>query len=328
VDGIFTSYRQDSLIYDYAVAYRGISPYVQVETSPAERLRVTGGVRYDYSGYAYDTDLAPLATGRWRRPADTTVTYTHVSPKLGATYEFAPAFNVFVSYRHGFRAPSQGQLFRQGSSLNTVGLQAVKAENYEVGVRGRVGGRLDYDLALYSLIKTDDVLTYTLLDGSREVQNAGRTSHRGVEISVGVQAARAVRLDLSYTYARHEYESWNPSSTVTLSGNEMANAPRHFGTGWLTVTPPGLGGAQAALEWSGIGGYWQDAENTHWYPGHDLFHARLTYPIGPHFTLLARVMNLTNRRYAETSGYTVARGQEYAPGMPRTLYAGGQYTLR
>lgn len=328
VAGVFTSYSQDSLIYDYAVAYRGISPYAQVETSPAARLRVTAGVRVDYSSYVYDTHLASIATGRWRRPADTTVNYSHVSPKIGATYELGPAVNLFVSYRHGFRAPSQGQLFRQGSSLNTVGLQPVKADNYEVGARGRVGRRFHYDLSLYSLIKNDDVLTYTLPDGSREVQNAGRTSHRGIEISAGLQAASAVRLDLAYSYARHEYESWDPSSTVTLSGNEMANAPRHLGSAWITVAPPRLGGAQASLEWARIGGYWQDADNTHWYPGHELWHARVTYPLGPHFTLTARVMNLANRRYAETSSYTVARGQEYAPGMPRTLYAGGQYTFR
>jgi outer membrane receptor protein involved in Fe transport len=325
---VFTSYQRDSLIYDYDVTYHGVSPYVQIETSPTARLRVTGGLRYDYSGYAYETHLAPQATGRWRRPADTSVTYSHVSPKIGVTYEFDPAVNVFVSYRHGFRAPSQGQLFRQGSSLNTVGLQPVKADNYEVGVRGRIGPRVDYDLSLYALLKRDDVLSYTLADGSREVQNAGRTSHRGVELSLGVQAVPALRLDVAYSYARHEYESWDPSATVTLSGNEMANAPRHLGTASLTLTPPQLDGAQASLEWSRVGGYWQDAENTHWYPGHDLFHVRATYPLGPNFVLMMRVMNLTDRRYAETSGYTTARGQEYAPGMPRTVYAGGQYTFR
>ncbi len=328
VNGVFTSYQRDSLIYDYAVEYRGLAPYVQLETSPTARFRITAGVRYDYAGYAYETHLAPRDSGRWRRPGDTTVTFAHVSPKIGATYEFHPAFNMFVSYRHGFRAPSQGQLFRQGSSLNTVGLQAVKAENYEVGVRGRVGARLDYDVAVYALVKTDDVLSYTRPDGSREVQNAGRTSHRGVEMSVGTQATTSLRLDLAYSYARHEYESWNPSAMVSLSGNEMATAPRHLGSAWVTIAPSALGGAQASLEWSRIGGYWQDAENTHWYPGHDLWHLRATYPVGPNLTLSARVMNLTNRRYAETSSYTAARGQEYAPGMPRTVYAGARYTLR
>ena len=140
---VFVSYRTGQKLYDYDVTYYGIAPYAQLETSPVAHLRVTGGLRYDRSGYSYDNKMSTLTTGRWRRPADMDVSYDHLSPKLGATYEFGPEVNVFAGYRHGFRAPSQGQLFRQGSSLNTVGLQAVKAENLEGGVRGNVGQRVN-----------------------------------------------------------------------------------------------------------------------------------------------------------------------------------------
>jgi outer membrane receptor protein involved in Fe transport len=108
----------------------------------------------------------------------------------------------------------------------------------------------------------------------------------------------------------------------------MANAPRHMGNGSLTVAPPSLAGAQLSVQWSLIGSYWQDPANTFKYGGHNLFHARASFPVAGHLTLSARVMNLTNKRYAETSGYTTARGQEFAPGMPRTVYAGVQYNLR
>ena len=338
VSGIFTNYRQDSLIYDYGVSYYGVSPYVQVETSPTDKLRITGGIRYDFSGYDYDNHLTARTTGRWRRPDDMKVSYGHVSPKIGATYEFDPAFNVFVSYRHGFRAPSQGQLFRQGSTLNTVGLQPVRANNYEFGVRGRLAGRVDYDLSLYSLVKNDDIISYTLSlaqsaarglpAGSTEVLNAGRTSHRGIEVSAGFNVVAPLRVDLAYSYAKHTYEAWASSSTVDFTGNEMANAPRHMGNGTLTFAPAQLAGAQVALQWSMIGPYWQDPGNSSKYDGHNLFHARATLPIAGHLTFSARLMNLTNKRYAETSSYTQARGQEFAPGMPRTLYAGVQYDFR
>ncbi len=36
----------------------------------------------------------------------------------------------------------------------------------------------------------------------------------------------------------------------------------------------------------------------------------------------ARVLNLTDARYAESTSYTLQRGREFAPGMPRTFYAG------
>ena len=85
--GIFQAYTTGDKQYDYDVTYRQASPYVHTEFSPVGRLRLDAGVRYDASGYVYDTKLDPIATGRWRRPADTTVNYTRLSPKFGATLD-------------------------------------------------------------------------------------------------------------------------------------------------------------------------------------------------------------------------------------------------
>lgn len=41
-----------------------------------------------------------------------------------------------------------------------------------------------------------------------------------------------------------------------------------------------------------------------------------------------RGITRTGQRYAETSQYTTARGEEYAPGLPRTWYGALQYDLR
>jgi hypothetical protein len=37
------------------------------------------------------------------------------------------------------------------------------------------------------------------------------------------------------------------------------------------------------------------------------------------------MMNATNARYAERATFTTARGEEFSPGLPRTLYLGVQY---
>ena len=102
---IYTAYTEGSPTYDYDVAFKGVSPYIHAEVSPLPRLRVTGGLRVDRFGYDYDDALGVLTTGRHRRPADERVTFSHVSPKLGATYVFGPAAAAFASYRHGFPGP-------------------------------------------------------------------------------------------------------------------------------------------------------------------------------------------------------------------------------
>ncbi len=328
VNNIFTSYTPGNQLYDYDVTFHGVSPYAQIQISPTSRWHFEAGARLDLTGYEYTTNLDPLATGRWRRPADTSVSYSHLSPKVGMTYEAATELNFFVSYRNGFRAPSQSQLFRQGSAVNTVGLKPVKVNSYEAGVRGRIADRVDYDVAAYDMIKNDDILSYTFPDGHTEAMNAGRTTHRGIETSLGVQPIPAVRLDLAYSYARHRFADWQTNVNVDLSGNEIPSAPRTIANAMLTVAPPEWRGSRLGIEVERLGSYWEDQADTHSYPGHTLVNLRASSPLVRGISISARLMNLTNERYSELTSYTVSQGEQFAPGQPRRLYLTAQYDFQ
>src|SRR5690606_30736870 len=231
------------------------------------------GLRFDALGYDYDNALGPLDTGRHRRPASTNVTYTHLSPKLGVTADVLPWLNAFAAYGHGFRAPSEGQLFRQGSAVNTVDLSPVKADNLELGVRARIAGRVDVEAAAYRMTKTDDVLSFTREDGSTETVNAGETLHRGSELAAGAPFG-PVRVDVAWSWMRHEYTDWQPRADVDYSGNEMEDAPEEIGNVNVRYAPEAFNGGSIGVEWQRIGRYWMDAANTHRYPGHDVVNLR------------------------------------------------------
>jgi iron complex outermembrane recepter protein len=322
---IFRSYTEGDPLYDYDVTFWAVSPYVQAEASPVDRVRVTAGLRFDVLGYDYDNTLGALATGQHRRPASTAVDYTHASPKLGVTVDIAPWLNTFAAYGHGFRAPSEGQLFRQGGAVNTIGLEPVKADNYEAGLRGRAFGLVDFEASAYHMTKTDDILSFTRADGSTETVNAGETLHRGIELAAGANAGDALRIDVAWSWMSHEYEAWQPRSDVDYSGNDMEDAPDQVGNIALRYTPAFLRGASVGLEWQRLGEYWMDPANTVRYPGHDLLNLRASVPVLDRVTLFGRVMNLMDDRYAESAGFTSARGEEYAPGMPRSVYIGVEY---
>lgn len=320
-DGIFTDYERGDVLYDYDVTFSALSPYVQLVSSPLSVLHLTAGLRFDRLAYDYDNPLGELQEGRHRRPASTSVSYTHLSPKVGATLELTPSLNVFAAYGHGFRAPSEGQIFRQGRATNTLALEPVKADNLEAGVRARVLG-VSLEAAVYRLVKSDDILSFTHPDGTTETVNAGETLHRGVELAASATLGQILDVSASYTRATHRYEEWLPSEGVDYSGNTMEDAPRTLASASLGIRPPFLAGGRIALEWSHVGAFWMDPANTHRYDGHDLLHVRAQQPLLDRLSVFARVHNVTNERYAETAAYTDARGQEYAPGMPRTLYLG------
>jgi iron complex outermembrane recepter protein len=322
---IFTDYMRGDVVYDYDVTFWSAAPYVQLEAAPVERLRLVGGLRFDAIGYDYDNPLGELQTGAHRRPASTAVSYNHLSPKLGAIFTVTDDVNAYANYNHGFRAPSEGQLFRQGRAASTLDLQPVKADNAEIGVRARLFDRISIDAAAYRMRKTDDLLGFTRPDGSTETVNAGETLHRGVEIGLAAALPQDLRVDVAYSHARHTYEEWTLREGTSYSGLEMEDAPRNTSSAALTWTPRARPGTSVGLEAQRIGSYWIDPENTHRYDGHTLVNLGGEVPVTGGVALFMRVRNVLDERYAESAQFTAARGEQLAPGMPRAFYFGVQY---
>jgi outer membrane cobalamin receptor len=323
--GVFDSYTDGEIHYDYDVTYRAVSPYAHLELSPVPRVRVELGLRSDFAGYDYENRLTPLDSGAHRRPASTSVNYSRVSPKVGATMELAREANLFASVRQGFRAPSQGQLFQQNSAANTIDLRPVKVMSYETGLRGQLGDRMVYQLAAYDMRIEDDIITFITPTNARVATNAGETRHRGIEGSIGAAVHSTLRLDASYSVARHTYEEWAPSSTVDFSGNRVEQAPRSLGSLLATYSPSLLRGGRLAAEWTHTGRYAMDPANTHEYGGHTIVSLHANYFVRPEIELFARVINLQDRAYAELASYDAFQREQFTPGAPRTVFAGLQY---
>ncbi len=333
-DGVYTSYTVEEVTYNYDVNYTAVSPYVHVETSPTDKWRITAGLRYDNYEYDYSNQMAddslsvtPASMTRpaiYNHPSDTRVDFSHFSPKLGAAYEFTNQLNGFVSYRHAFRAPSEGQLFRPGSNAASLDLDAVKADSLEVGVRGQANDNWKYELSVYSMSVKDDLVSYVdPVTSDRTTVNAGETSHRGIELSTNGKMTETLQLAVSYSYAKHLYEDW-VNNNVDYSGNEIESAPRVIANTRFTYKPALLNGGRVELEWVHLGDYWMDQSNTGKYDGHDIYHLRFNHRMDKQLNLFARVINVTDELYATAA--SISRGNnEYAPGMPRTLYAGVDY---
>lgn len=338
-DRIWASYTTGPLQYDYDVTYRALSPYAQLELTPVPRVRLDAGARLDLSGYAYHTRLPADETSdpRHRRPADTTLAYRQLSPKLGVTVDLGRGANLFASYRRGFRAPSQDQLFRQGAALNTVGLRPVTVGSWETGVRGEVGHRLQYEVSLYDMTIRDDILTFTTPENAREAVNAGASRYQGIETGIGVALATALRLDASYSLSRQRYVHYVPQAArpahdsvpaapaIDYSGNRVEQAPRELASVVLGWAPGALHGGRVEVEYARTGRYFTDAANTHAYRGYDLMHLRASARVAGSTEIFARVINVFDRRYAELVSYDPFQGSQYTPGAPRAVYAGMRY---
>jgi outer membrane receptor protein involved in Fe transport len=345
---VYDSVQATRRLYDYDVTYRQASPYAQVEVSPVPALpglRLDAGARYDVMAYAYRTRVRPTQAGRWRVPENTTRDYTRLSPKVGATYEVSPALGVFASYRAGFRAPGQGQLFTQGPTANTVDLKPVRVGSYETGVRGQLGTRLGYTVSAYDMTLRDDILTFTTAAGLREARNAGVTRHRGVETSLGALVARDLRLDVAYSATRQRYVTYAPQAArpaagaapatpeISYAGLDIEQAPSRLGNALLTWSPRLLRGGRVAAEYTLTGryvaGYRLDAQSRpaapKHYDGYRLWNLHANAQLTPRVELFGRVINAANTAYAEVASFNAndrVQPDSYTPGNPRTAFVG------
>ena len=336
---VYSAYTVGTQTFDYAVNFRAVSPYLHAEVSPLPTLRLTAGLRHDRLDYSTRNRLgsAPVqdaVSGRWYGQApDGTVAFERLSPKLGATWALSPAMSAWASWNHGFRVPSESQLFRPAVAANTAEarqradlalmLRPIRAEQTEIGLRGRLGA-LEFDAALFDLVKRDDLVSQRDPATNLAVPiNAGRTRHRGVELGVGLRFGPTVRLDAALSRATHRYERWQ-TVTADFSGREIEAAPRTLGNVRLGWTP--RPGALAQLEWVHLGGYWLEASNASiWprYPGHNLLNARVSWPLSSSVSVFARVLNLADRRYADSASVS-SNTAVYSPGLPRSVYAGAE----
>jgi outer membrane receptor protein involved in Fe transport len=334
------AYSNAGRIYDYDVTFRTVSPYIHGEISPLERLRVTAGLRYDHLSYDFDNSInAPVTVAPvpgtfpafprvYGQVPDTEITFEHWSPKLGATYALGRDTHAFASFTHGFRAPSEGDLFRPSFGANAAAAQAaaqgglalkpIKANQVELGLRG-LAGPVSYDIVVYDLEKKDDLVTQrdNATNFTQRV-NAGRTSHRGVELGLGVPFAQQWRADAALSYSEQKYEEF-VTSNGDFSGKDIEAAPRVLANARLSWLPRER--ARLQLEWVRIGEYWLDAGNTAKYSGHDLLNFRANWPLSKRLTFSGSITNLADKRYADSAQIS-SNFPVFSPGLPVTLYAG------
>lgn len=316
------SYERVRSIYDYKVDFTSISPYLHMETDLGAGWRINAGLRYDRVNYDYtnalDTDLtSPIH----KRPADTKLDLDHLSPKLGLIYKVSETLNAFAAYRHAFRIPSEGQLFRAGATVDSTHLEPVKADSYELGLRGQLTHHINFDITLYEMRKDDEILSVTDDTGARRNVNAGDTTHRGVELGMDWLITHELGLGVSYARNQHEFDHWVEGAN-DFSGNTMPQAPSYFANLRLHYAPFWLRGGRLEAEWSDQGQYFIDEANTLVYPGHSLLNVRGSFAVSDSVELYLHVLNAEDELYAES---TSRFGPAYTPGRPRTLMGGVKF---
>lgn len=309
------------------------SPFLQVEFSPLDPLRLTLGVRRDDISYRVDD--------KFNDNKDGSTSYQKTVRKFGAVYEISPRALIWANVAEGFMGPGVSTLLGSGTPTPAtpaaawasryvpanMDLKPEESMTHEIGVRGSFDFGLKYDTGYYetdfkNLIVSQACIQNVEFCRTRNV-NAAKASAHGFETALSYDINRYLEIGLSHTYARYRYDNYK-TATADYSGTRRYYTPRnHYN---LRVVLKPAAGWRVELEGDYLDSYYTNQANSDSYSRPDLYNLRASYSAKSWSTWL-HVLNLTDTKYAERVGSTDAgvRNSFDAGYTPRLVRVGVSY---
>ena len=311
----------DSKVNNYGI-------YIQEEYRPVTKVILIGGVRYDKVHYdVKETNYTKWGFKGWptlgmtyidyTTPAEADKDFSHVSPRIGVTYLLTDSMSVYGSVSTGFRTPTRGEL------VTNLSLAPAETLNYEVGYKAYHSKGHSFNITLFQTEIDSEIIEVPNPDGSTDTyfDNAGESTHQGVETSANVRLREGLFLALGYTYSDFVFDKYMTASGDDYSGHRLQLVPVHQYDASLKYRhPSGFSGKVGANVW---GRYQVDDANSETYGGYVKVNTRVAYAMDK-MKIFLNVDNVLDRKYA--TEVKKSRGAlAYSPAAPRTFMAGVSY---
>lgn len=268
------------------------------------------------------------------------VDYRATNPVLGIAWRVSPALNLYANAGRGFETPTFTELAYRpvGSGLNTD-LRASRSRHAEVGAKWKIGGDHRFDVALFDIATRDEIVVDTNSGGRSTFKNAGRTSRRGVELSLASRLSDALHTTLSLSQLRARFDddftSGSGAAAVLVpAGNRLPGTPQRNAFAELVWTPArAWSGWHAAAELVHTGSIAVNDANDDAAPAATVLNLRagIAQTFGRwQMRETLRLDNATDRRYAGSVIVNDGNRRFFEPALPRnwTLMVSANLALR
>jgi len=309
-------------ISDQVIRQRRLGLYCldRMELSPHWTLLL--GVRHDRVRNQLD-DLFSADALDLSGQAD----FNKTTARLGLAWNPGSDLSVYAGWGLGFIPPATEELFANPAApggFNTT-LVPATSQGGEIGIRGHIGARLFYDLALFRLDTRNDFERYRISSRPLETfyRNAGNSRRWGVESYLHILPFQWLTLTVAYTYSDFTYTTYNSSTFPgDLSGHLLPNSPVHQLGTQMKITLPGSWYLEAGADAQSKA--YVDPVNAVWIDGYILLHGRLAYRFdlaGSQAEVFLQGRNLAGTKYIAFTEPD-PDGNSYQPGPQAEVFIG------
>lgn len=194
------------------------SVYALAEWALTDRWLLSLGGRYEDLDFELDDHF--LADG----DNSDDIRFSEFSPMAGVTFVANDWLNVFASATTSFETPTFAQFGDpDGPGIDTT-LDAQTSTNFELGIKGRMGGRASYTASLFRIDLKDQLVPYEV-NGDVFYRNAGESSRDGLELALDYRFSETLGATLAVTLNDFEFDDYRVDGT-NLDGNDNPGIPR------------------------------------------------------------------------------------------------------
>lgn len=228
--------------------------FLQNEISVSKKLALTLGLRYDEITFDFEDSFLSDGDDSAKRTID------EVSPMIGIVYSPIELTSFYGTISTAFESPTTTQLANpSGLGGFNPDVDPQFATNYEVGVKGAIGERNSYEVALFSIDVEDELIVFEV--GGRDIyENAGESSRKGVEMSFASEPVDGLRILLAYTYSDFKFDLFVDDNGNDHSGKTIPGIPKNLFRGEIAYTHSS--GLYAAIDTLNVGSLYAKNDNT------------------------------------------------------------------
>ncbi len=194
--------------------------YLTQELDFTDAFTILLGLRYDITRFK--------ATDQFLNNGDASgsSTLNNFNPTIGLVYSYAKDNSIYANISTSFETPTLNELSNNpsGNGGFNPDLQPQEATNYEIGFKGILSRKLRYEIAVFKIGVSNEILPFELEDfpGRDFFENAGSTNRTGVETSFTYNLTKGLTAYLNYTYSNFTFDDFED-----FDGNTLPGIPKH-----------------------------------------------------------------------------------------------------
>ena len=290
---------------------KGIAFYTQFNYTINKKLKLMGGLRYDYQHTynqvlgEYQPDASPVPIYQTRSDTSAQLDYHTLLPKISLSFYPSNNQQLYISYSRGYHTGGFSDLSLNPTQPPLYPYQPELSDNYEIGLKGNLlKNQLMTNLTLfYSRITDVQVPTLVLPDAITITKNAGLLNSIGFEVELSAFLLKGLEAFYSFGYTHAIYETLKLSSNGTakeLSGKRQIYTPET--TSMLSLEYSlylnNLKSAKLFVrsDWKYLGNTFFDLKNSIQQPSYHLLNASMGMKI-KQYECRIWANNLTDTRY-------------------------------